>query len=66
MNRDTPTPTAERTAWKGYSEAVQQDLRRPGGGGFGMCPPASLATLAAGAAWFKAYRERELREGRAK
>lgn len=58
---------AERTAWKALNLAVQRDLRRPGGGGgFGLCPPASGATLAAGAAWFRAYRERELHEGRAR
>lgn len=57
---------AERTAWDALNLAVQRDLRDGRYISHKIAPPASGATLAAGAAWFRAYRERELHEGRAR
>lgn len=63
---DDPARSQERIAWKGLNEAVQRDLLAGRLDSHKNCPPASAATLAAGAAWFSAYRERELHEGRAR
>lgn len=66
MNRDNAARSAERDAWWRYGEAVQRDLRGGRTVSHKIVPPASLATRTAGAAWFRAYRERELHEGRAR
>lgn len=55
---------AERIAWDALNLAVQRDLRDGRYISHKIAPPASSATLAAGGAWFRAYRERELHEGR--
>lgn len=58
----TDTRLAEHAAWAALRRAVRRDLVLDGIRGGQFVPPASDATRAAAAAWFRAYRERSLHE----